>query len=423
MMKRNSPRAIAASMSIHSMTLPFASHSTARARVPGWLLFAPLLVALLLAACSAPNPGAPAATQVNNAPRLTPARWADLPGWESDDLHEAWPAFRASCHVLSKQPAWSGVCARAESVADDSASLHRFFEDNFEPRRVENRQGVDTGLITGYYEPLLSGSRTRHPPYTVPLYGVPHDLIDVELSSEYPELSAMRLRGRLEGNKLVPYASRAEIEDWPVAREGAIVFVDDPIAALFMEVQGSGRIRLIDGDPAASVIRLSYADQNGHPYRAIGRWLVEHEELPLSAVSMQSITAWAHAHPERAREMLDSNPSYVFFKESAIADPALGPQGALGVALTPLRSLAVDGRVIPLGSPVFLSTHWPDGIEPLARLMMAQDTGGAIAASAERPVRADLFFGMGDAAAAWAGTMKQQGQLWVLVPIGKSTLP
>ena len=215
---------------------------------------------------------------------------------------------------------------------------------------------------------------------------------------------------------MVPYFSRAEIERGvaPVAGK-EIAWVDDAIEAFFLQIQGSGRIQLENGD----LIRLGYADQNGHPYRSIGRYLVDRGELKLHEASMEGIQAWARANPSRMEEMLNANPSYVFFRELPVRDTgqtatADGPIGALGVPLTPRRSIAVDPRHIPLGAPVFLSTSWPNSEAPLARLMLAQDTGGAI----RGPVRADFFWGFGAEAGTLAGKMRQPGMMWVLLPRG-----
>ena len=240
----------------------------------------------------------------------------------------------------------------------------------------------------------------------------------------------MRLRGRLEGRRVVPYYSREEIERGvaPVAGK-EIAWVDDAIEAFFLQIQGSGRIQLENGE----LLRIGYADQNGHPYQSVGRYLIERGELKLNEASMDGIKAWARANPSRVDEMLNANPSYVFFRElparvsqrDVAADSpgsmtdgpgatTSGPVGALGVPLTPRRSIAVDPRHIPLGAPVFLSTTWPNSEAPLARLMLAQDTGGAI----RGPARADFFWGFGAEAGTWAGKMRQQGKMWVLLPRG-----
>ena len=315
-----------------------------------------------------------------------------------------------SCGTLKNQAAWQAVCTVAAALGEPSReTAARFFETNFTPYKVVNQDGTDSGLVTGYYEPLLNGSRKRSARYHVPVYGVPDDLLVIDLGDVYPELKNMRLRGRIEGKRVVPYFNRAQIDSGsaPVAgRE--IVWVEDSIELFFMQVQGSGRVK-IDGK---DTIMLGYADQNGYPYRSIGRLLVERGDLPLEKASMQGIKAWAKQNPEKLQELLNYNASYVFFREMPRDLP--GPLGALGVPLTARRSIAVDARYIPLGAPVFLATTMPNSKQPLNRLMMAQDTGGAIRGA----VRADFFWGFGDESASLAGRMRQSGRMWVLLPNG-----
>ena len=274
---------------------------------------------------------------------------------------------------------------------------------------MRNPDGSDNGLVTGYYEPLLRGSRKRGGPYQTPLHRTPDDILTIELASVYPELKGMRLRGRLVGNKVVAYPSRAEMAQSNSLAGKEILWVDDPIEAFFLQVQGSGRVQLMDGK---ETVRVAYADQNGQPYKSIGRYLVDKGEMTLDQASAQSIKAWVIANPTRQQELLNANPSYVFFKEEKIADPSVGPKGAMGVPLTPQRSIAIDPQYIPMGAPVFLSTTQPNSNVVLQRLMMAQDTGGAI----KNAVRADFFWGFGAQAGEQAGRMKQRGTMWVLLP-------
>ncbi len=340
-----------------------------------------------------------------------------LPGWQADDQAAAWPAFLRSCAALQKNPAWHDVCAAAAQVdGANTLSARAFFETHFSAYRIINASGEDRGLLTGYYEPILRGTRHATASFRYPVYGVPDDLIDVNLAEIYPELVGMRLRGRIEGRQLVPYAPRSTIDSASGVKGQEIVWLDDRMAAFFMEVQGSARIELIDGQKPGETIRLGYADQNGYPYRAIGRWLVEQGELPLEKVSMQSITEWARSHPERIDELLDFNPSVVFFREIAISDASLGPPGSLGVPLSPGRSIAVDRRSIPLGSPVYIASTNATSESGPRRLTLAQDTGGAIAITARQPVRADLFFGSGDTAAEPAGHLREPIRAWLLLP-------
>lgn len=239
------------------------------------------------------------------------------------------------------------------------------------------------------------------------MLGVPDDLLTIDLGELYPELKHMRLRGRLQGNKVVPYYSRAEItaqqDKWA---QRTLLWVDDAVEFFFLQVQGSGRVKLPDG----SLLRLAYADQNGHPYQSIGRLLVERGEMKAEEASMQGIQAWGRAHPNKLADLLNANPSYVFFREQPNSKE--GPAGSLGVPLTAERSLAVDPRTIPMGAPVFLNTTRPNSGQPLNRLMLAQDTGGAIKGA----VRADFFWGFGKDAGEQAGRMRQPGRLWVLLP-------
>ena len=354
--------------------------------------------------------GVPASAPVPvPVPTMTPVSFASLPGWQQDDLRQAWPAFTTSCRVLVRKAEWQAPCTAATTVdGGDGAAIRSYFETYFVPNQMRMPDGLDTGLITGYYEPMLRGSRKRGGAFQTPLYRVPDDLVTVDLASVYPSLKNMRLRGRLVGKTVVPYSTRAEIERAPLAGK-ELVWVDDPVEAFFLEVQGSGRVRI---DETGETVRIAFADQNGHPYKVIGRWLVEQGELPADGVSAQSIKAWIAANPARRQELLNVNPSYIFFREERLPDPNVGPKGALGVPLTPERSVAVDPQHVPLGAPLFLSTSHPADGAPLQRLMMAQDTGGAI----RGPVRADFFFGFGGNAAEYAGRMKQRGSVWVLLP-------
>ena len=361
----------------------------------------------------APVPGpvpvpTPALPQVPAAPVMTPSTYAALPGWETDDLRQAWPAFAASCGVLVRKEDWKPACTASRTVASgDSTAIRRFFESWFVPNQIRMPDGADTGLITGYYEASLRGSRKKAGAYQSPLYRGPDDLLTLDLAAVYPEMKGKRVRGRLIGKKVVPYSSRAEIAQSGMPGK-ELLWVDDPVEAFFLEVQGSGRVQLDSGE----TVRVSYADQNGHPYKAIGRWLVEQGELTAENATAQSIKAWIAANPARRQELFNVNPSFVFFREERIPDPSIGPKGALGVPLTPGRSVAIDPTLLPLGAPVYLATTESGSAVPMRRLMMGQDTGGAIRGA----VRADFFFGFGNEAMENAGRMKQRGQLWVLMP-------
>jgi membrane-bound lytic murein transglycosylase A len=336
--------------------------------------------------------------------------FADLVGWAEDDLRQAWPAFIASCDALGKRAVWKEVCASAVMVnAEDVTEVRNFFEGQFIPHVVNNADGSMSGTITGYYEPLLRGSRIRNGKYQIPLFRVPEDLLTIDLSALYPELKNMRLRGRVVGNKVVPYFSRAEITDKNSLAGKELVWVDNAVEAFFLQIQGSGRVYL---EETQETIRVAYGDQNGHPYKSIGRFLVERGDLKLEQASAQGIAAWAASNPSRVQELLNVNPSVVFFKEEKLTAASKGPKGALGVPLTAQRSIAIDAQFIPLGVPVFLSTTQPNSDVPLRRLMLAQDTGGAIRGA----VRADFFWGFGAEAGERAGRMKQSGSMWVLLP-------
>lgn len=355
-----------------------------------------------------------AAPAVELPPRLEAATWADLPDWQKDNLAASWTAFQESCRGLASRPngaAWVRVCALAREVdGQDGAAVRQFYETQFTPYAVVEGDGRREGMVTGYYEPLIQGSRKKDARYAIPVLGVPADLLTIELGDVYPDLKHRRLRGRLEGTRVLPYWTRAEIEarrtsHWPGK---ILLWVQDPVEFFFLQVQGSGRVQLPDG----SRVRIGYADQNGHPYQSIGRLLVERGALKLEEASMQGIQAWARANPAQLQDLLNGNPSYVFFREMPNTEG--GPIGALGVPLTPERSIAIDPRYIPLGAPVWLATTRPNSTQPLNRLVLAQDTGGAIKGG----VRADFFWGFGREAGELAGRMKQKGRMWVLLPPG-----
>lgn len=360
-------------------------------------------------ACPPAAPTPPAAAPTPAHPALQRSEWQALPDWTRDDLRQAVPALRESCGPLSRQTPWQAFCealARLGPAPDDPA-LRSVIEEHLRPWSVHNPDGSTQGLVTGYYEPLIQGSRNRSSRYAWPIHGVPADMLTIDFGELFPELKHLRLRGRVAGNRVVPYWTRAELDGLQERLPAPILlWAADPIDLFFLQVQGSGRVELPDG----SRVRIGYADQNGHPYQSLGRWLVSQGELTLEKASMDGIRNWALANPHRLAELLHANPSYVFFRE--LPATSGGPIGALGVPLTATRSIAVDPRTIPLGAPVFLATTEPLSERPLRRLVVAQDTGGAIKGA----VRADFFWGFGSDAGRLAGRMRQQGQMWVLLP-------
>jgi membrane-bound lytic murein transglycosylase A len=314
-----------------------------------------------------------------------------------DDLAAALPPFLAGC----RQPTLpAALCAEAAALPPgDNSAARAFFERRFTLRPVGK------GLMTGYYEPELRGAAIASPDYPVPLHTRPADLVEVDLGLFSPDLKGRRTAGRVQAGKLEPYPDRAAIE---AADRPALLWLADPVDRFFLQIQGSGRVLLPDG----TVRRVGYDGQNGRAYVPVGRILADEGEIPRAEVSMQSIRAWLEAAgPVRARALMNRNPSYVFFREvPARADQ--GPTGAQGVPLTPMRSIAVDRTEIPLGSPVWIVTRHPLTGQPMRRLVVAQDTGGAI----RGPARADLFWGWGEAAAQAAGPMKEASELFVLMP-------
>jgi membrane-bound lytic murein transglycosylase A len=369
-----------------------------------WLL-------LLLGGCTPTSPPSlfppPTPARVDAEP-LRVADFDELPQWQESTPSAALETFLNSCRAIGKREEWAQVCGEALFISSgDEQSARFFFENFFTPWQLINEDGSETGTITGYYVPELAGNRTPDAIYKYPLYRQPDDLLTIDLSEVYPELSDYRLRGRVEGQRVVPYFERGEIDGTAKPLAGNELFwVADPVELFFLHIQGSGRILLPDGEK----VMLNYANQNGHRYQSIGRLLLERKAMSRDQMSMQNIRRWVNENPEAGRKLLDENPSYVFFR--ALEKGVESPPGALGVPLSAERSLAVDRRTIPLGAPVFLAASWPNSEEPLNRLMVAQDTGGAI----KGRVRADFFWGMGADAGALAGRMKQKGRLWVLLP-------
>jgi len=340
-------------------------------------------------------PAAPAADViVRNQSRWVAVPFSELPGWSADRLLDAWPAFRLGCE--RPPPAWASICGQAAQpgLPGDEAGLRLWFEQRTQAYRVEALDGTASpGLLTGYFEPVIAASRRRQGDFRTPLYAPPADL-------------ATRR----------PYWTRQQIDTLPAAqaalRGREIAWVADPLDALVLQIQGSGRLHLQGGGAGPRFVRAAYAGSNDQPYKSVGRWLIEQGELSPGQASWPAIRAWAERNPKRINEMLWSNPRVVFFREEPLPDPSAGPRGAQGVALTPERSIAVDPRSIPYGTPVWLASTEPLSGTRLQRLVMAQDTGSAITGA----VRADYFWGWGENAERQAGRMKQPLQLWALWP-------
>ena len=381
---------------------------------------------LLLTACAV-SPPTPDDEPDTPAPelRLLPASYAGLPGWNEDDLAAVLPALERTCQRLEKKPPgqsvgllpeagtvgnWLPICRDLQTTPADQ--LRSRIQHHLQPWQVLAGDEPE-GLFTGYYEPYLRGSRQRSGPYQTPLHRRPGDLVMVDLGQFRNELKGQRIAGRVTDGRLQPYESRAQIVagDWP-HDDQVLLWVDDPVDAFFVQIQGSGVVGLREGGTQ----RIGYAGQNGHPYFAIGRALIERGELTRENVSLQTIRDWLRAHPGEAEAVMNHNASYVFFREIQ----GHGPIGAEGVALTPGRSLAVDRSRLPLGVPVWLAAEAPaEDQPPIQRLVMAQDTGGAI----RGPVRGDLFWGYGPEAEAQAGGMKSEGRYWLLLPRGARNRP
>ena len=349
-----------------------------------------------------------------------PLDFAALPGWRADDLAAAFGAFLISAQaVVAQAPktravgvpgeAIAGVARRALDGGVLSAEAARaFFESEFRPFLVRTAGG--SGFFTGYYEPEVNGSRVRTNRFTVPIYRRPDDLVDVDARSPPPGLSAGTSFARQTERGLAPYPDRRAIECGALAGRGLeLVWLDNPVDVFFIHIQGSARVRLADG----ALIRLAYAAKSGHPYTPIGRVLRERGALAAGAVTMASIRRWLAEHPDEAPEVMWTNRSFIFFRETPDGDPDNGPVGAAGVSLTAGRSLAVDRLLYTFHSPVFVDTSLPNG-RAFRRLMFAQDTGSAIVG----PGRGDIFFGSGGAAGEVAGAMQAEGRFVLLAPRG-----
>ncbi|HWA30369.1 MAG TPA: MltA domain-containing protein [Rhizomicrobium sp.] len=367
-------------------------------------------------------------TRISSTPvlRLTPVSFNDLREWKSTDPRAALSAFARSCAALAKKPPgdamggagyagtvgdWLGACRAIPSGAVSAAAARGFFQRWAQPVAISSGSDAD-GIFTGYYEPLILASHTRHGAYQVPVYATPDNLVQVDVADFLPDLSGRRFTGCVDGHRLVKCPDRAAIDTGALKDTKILFYSDDPIAVFFLHIQGSGRVKFDDGTWA----RANYDSQNGQPYTAIGKTLID-RGVPRDGMSMQVIRAWLKDHPAEAQKVMETDKSFVFFREEPITDPNEGPMGSEGVALTPQASLAVDMKLHPLGVPMFVAATRPDADSnrpdhPFDTLMVAQDSGGAIRGA----VRGDVFWGFGQQAESVAGHMKARGELYVLLP-------
>jgi len=372
-----------------------------------------LAALLALSACEAEPPPPPRVT-------LTPVALEALPGWQADAVAEVLPAWRRSCARLTRLPPerelgadgiggnagdWRGWCEVLAAIGEGDAALRHAMRDYLAAYLVTDAANDSDGLFTGYFEPELRGARTRDATYRVPIYGVPDDLVRVDLGTFDGELEGRHIVGRIAGGRLEPYPDRGAVDAGALdGNARPLVWVDDPLDAFVLHVQGSGKVLLPDG-----TMRVGYAAHNGHDYGSVGRWLIDSGELEAHQASWAGIRAWMEANPARVAELMAVNPRYIFFHEI----DGDGPIGAAGLVLTPGRSLAVDRRYLALDVPLWLDAEDPrSDRERLQRLMLAQDTGAAI----KGVVRGDFYWGSGAAALRDAGRMKSRGRYYLLLP-------
>ncbi len=377
-----------------------------------------LVVPAFLLAYSQLVPGKPGLS-------FKPVAFESLPGWQEADLTATQPAILRSCAALQRLPAsrrlpgapiggrvenWSDACTALVAAKTDT-QIRAALTQYFTPLEV-SLEGKTSGTFTGYYEALLHGNLEQTEQFNTPLFSRPPELVMVDLGQFRSDLRGRRVAGTVKNGRLVPFASRADIEAGALAgRSLEVLWVDSPVDAYFLHVQGSGRVQMPDG----SFLGVGYAAQNGHANRLIGRHLVETGAIPRAEISGQSIRAWLAANPDEVQKVLNTDPSFVFFRQIDVGD---GPFGSANVPLVAEASLAVDRKHLPLHAPVWLSTSHPDPTDPTApdipfnRLLMAQDTGGAITGE----IRGDVFWGFGDRAAEIAGRMANEGRYWLLLP-------
>ncbi len=332
--------------------------------------------------------------------QLEELKFDDIKGFQEDNLDLALKVFQKDCKRAKRYQLFKTICQKSFEATD----AQNFFTQNFTPYKLRSAKGNDKGTITGYYEPLLFGSLKKTNKYKYPIYKAPKDLITVDLRKVYPDTKKYRMRGRVVGKKLVPYNSRATMaknKDLEV-----ICYVDDKVDLYFLEIQGSGKVQLDSG----KTINVGFANQNGHQYASIGKYMIRKKYIGYGtgySGSVQGMKKWFKDNPSKVDEVLNKNPSYVFF-----AKTRHGAMGSLGTELTEKRNLAVDRRYIPLGMPVFINTKNPVTKKEINQLMVAADTGGAI----KGEIRADFFWGFSKEAEKYAGRMKEKGSLIMLIP-------
>lgn len=349
----------------------------------------PFLVVLFFAGCSSKVvvPTMPDTT-------LQKASLSDLNGFENENFDEVLEGFLQNCKSKKTQDMYGTLCKNALHVKDKK----EFVKDNFELYQIIDKES-DTGVLTGYYEPQLQGSLTKHDEYQYPLYTKPKDMYDIDFGVFYPELKNYHLKARLEDGKVLPYYTRAQQKD---LNTSVICYVDNKIDAFFLEIQGSGRIKLDNND----TIYVGYGGNNGHKYISVGKYLIQSGEMDAKGMSLKKIKEWAENNPKRVDDVLNHNPRVVYFKKKVLTDV----RGSLGIPLTPMRSAAVDSKYIPLGSMLYIDAK--DIYHNIDRIVFAQDRGAAI----KSPIRADLFTGFGDKALDIAGNLKAKLKIWIFLP-------
>jgi membrane-bound lytic murein transglycosylase A len=372
------------------------------------------LLLSLLAGCSSPSPER-ATDASSKAPTIAVALAVPLlPGFHEDDLKGLDQAIHHQCTLASPPEPWPRLCIE---FALHRSDLRHWLSTRFIAKPLMTENGNTQGLITGYYEPLLTGSRIRENAQQTALYRRPSDLLRLDPATSQ---ASTRLRARAVGNTLLPYFSRADIQNADVLKGQELFYVDDAVEAFFLEIQGSGRVLLREPKGEVKTVRVGFADHNGHPYKAIGQVLIENKALTREQMSAEKIKQWLRDNltnngtaPSQATQVMQSNERFIFFAELTEGNPNLGPKGALAVPLTPERSIATDPKAVPLGSLVFVATTLPNQGGSINRFVVSQDIGAAITGQ----VRADFFFGFGDSAGKKASEMKQAGQLWILQPV------